>query len=315
MKGKISKIEYLSNNEQHQPIHDYVYDLTIEDNHNFIANNIVVSNCHHIPAQTSIDISNVCKDAYYRIGVSATPWRDAGDDLLIEAVLNKRHPENNISASELIKLGYLVKPTIYFIKEDLNLKEKNYNKLYTNAIVKNKHRNNTIVKIAKNMINSKNSTILILIQRVKHGEILLNLLKDEIDNNSFLEKIKSDKNGKDNSILVNNIEFLSGKDDIDKRKAVLQSVKEKKVKILIGSTIADEGMDCAPLDCLILAGGGRSSTRAYQRIGRVLRLFKNKNRAIVFDFDDKSPILHRHSLTRKRLYKKEPLWDIQYIKI
>ena len=64
-----------------------VYDIGVEDNHNFICENILVHNCHHIPAATMNNIAAQCKNAYYRIGVSATPWRDAGDEMLIEAVL------------------------------------------------------------------------------------------------------------------------------------------------------------------------------------------------------------------------------------
>lgn len=74
-----------------------------------------------------------------------------------------------------------------------------------------------------------------------------------------------------------------------------------------------EGLDVPILDCLILAGGGRSSTRAFQRIGRVLRLYEGKERAIAFDFEDYTPMLRRHSKIRKKLYLQEPKWEIKYL--
>ena len=74
-----------------------------------------------------------------------------------------------------------------------------------------------------------------------------------------------------------------------------------------------EGLDLPILDILILGGGGKSSTRAFQRIGRVLRLHKNKKRAIVFDFEDGTPMLNRHAKVRKKLYETEPAWDIKYL--
>ena len=81
---------------------------------------------------------------------------------------------------------------------------------------------------------------------------------------------------------------------------------------MIGSTIADEGLDVPALDTLILAGGGRSSTRAFQRIGRVLRLYKGKTRATVFDFDDKTNrMLQNHSKARMKYYRTEPRWNVQ----
>ena len=71
------------------------------------------------------------------------------------------------------------------------------------------------------------------------------------------------------------------------------------------------------MDTLILAGGGKSSTRAFQRIGRVIRLFtdpetgKPKERAVVFDFQDYTPMLRRHSRVREQLYRTEDKWDIK----
>ena len=74
-----------------------------------------------------------------------------------------------------------------------------------------------------------------------------------------------------------------------------------------------EGLDLPILDCLILAGGGKSSTRAFQRVGRVLRLHKNKKRAIVFDFEDSTPMLNRHAKIRKKLYETAPAWEVKYL--
>ena len=44
---KIIKIEYINNVE-------YVYDIGVEDNHNFFCNNILVHNCQHLPSRTFV---------------------------------------------------------------------------------------------------------------------------------------------------------------------------------------------------------------------------------------------------------------------
>lgn len=230
--AKVTETKYIDDVE-------YVYDLSVEDNHNFIANNIVVSNCHHIPSNTVSEVSRWCKNAYYRIGVSATPWRDAGDDLLIDAVLAKRKSENNINASKLIELGYLVPCTIYFVPFKQQFKGKNYHKVYEEAIINNAERNNAIVKIAVQMKNTKNAKTLILIQRIEHGEKLQEMLSKKIEPKAKVVTVTND-NGKQFAIRVKNIEFLSGQDDAIRRKAVFKAVKEGFVDILIGSTIADK---------------------------------------------------------------------------
>lgn len=317
LEGIIEDIEFIDMEDEEYE-NTYVYDIGVEDNHNFFANNVLVHNCHHLPANTMSEIARKAENAYYRIGVSATPWRDSGDDLLIEAILSKRKPENAINASKLIDLGFLVPCTIYFVPHKEIVTGKNYHTIYKKAISENKQRNKNIVKIACKMRETKDATILILIQHVNHGETLQKMLFEKIPEESFTVKVEDPKTGKEQLVRVKNIEFLSGQDSPLRRKAVIQATKEKKVKILIGSTIADEGLDIPSLDCLILAGGGKSSTRAFQRIGRVLRLYedpqtgKKKERAIVFDFVDYTPMLRRHSRVREKLYRTEERWDIKF---
>jgi superfamily II DNA or RNA helicase len=312
IEGIIEDIEYIEMSEQEYD-ETYVYDIGVEDNHNFFTNNVLVHNCHHLPASTMNEVARNCTNAYYRIGVSATPWRDAGDDLLIEAVLRKRRPEFSINASKLIDLGYLVPATIYFIPMRQAFKGKNYHHVYQQAIVDNEERNNAIVKICLKMKETRNTTTLILIQRVEHGEKIQKMLFEKIKQESFTVSVNDPKTGKPTLVRIKNIEFLSGQDDALRRKAVIDAVKEKKIQILIGSTIADEGLDIPSLDCLILSGGGKSSTRAFQRVGRVLRLYPGKTRALVFDFQDFTPMLRRHSRIREKLYKTEEKWDIKQL--
>lgn len=317
IKGVIEAIEFVDMSEDEYD-ETYVYDIGVEDNHNFLAENVLVHNCHHIPSATMSEVARKAVNAYYRIGVSATPWRDTGDDMLIEAVLAKRRPEYAITASKLIDMGYLVPCTIYFVPMKQVFKGNNYHTIYKKAIVDNDQRNETIVKIAYKMYETRGATTLILIQQVRHGELLQDMLSKVIPMESFTVSVEDPKTRKAKLVRVRNVEFLSGQDDPLRRKAVIQATKEKKVKVLIGSTIADEGLDISSLDCLILAGGGKSSTRAFQRIGRVLRLHKDpitgreKKRAIVFDFIDYTPTLRRHSRIRQKLYMTEERWEIKY---
>lgn len=294
----------------------YVYDLEIADNHNFFANDILVSNCHHVPAETISQVARWCENAYYRVGVSATPWRDDGSDLLIDAAFAKRKPDMAINASYLIERGYLVPCTIYWVYMRTVVNGKNFQQVYNQAIVRNQERNEAIISIAYNMLKYKNACELILIQRIEHGERIYNMLLDYIELETYPMHVK-DNSGKDRVVLCHNIELLTGDDDSIKRNAVLQAAREKKCRILIASTIFDEGIDVASLDTLILAGGGKSSTRAFQRIGRVLRLYtdpitgKKKERATVFDFCDFTKILRRHARARDKMYAQEPAWDIK----
>lgn len=288
---------------------EFVYDITVDDNHNFFANGTLVSNCHHIPADTCMNVCAMAKHAFYRIGVSATPWRDAGDDMLIDAALAHRRPELAITASRLIDEGYLVPPSIYFVPVKQQFTGRNYQKVYAAAVVENEERNLMVRKIAKQMF-IRDKHILILVQQVKHGEILKKMITEALGGEQTSSVQVTKRNGQKVLVRVPMVEFMNGSDDATRRAAVLQAVREEKCRVLIATVIADEGLDLPILDTLVLAGGGKSSTRAFQRVGRVLRPYGDKTKAIVFDFEDFTPMLRRHARVRRKLYKTEPAWEI-----
>ena len=331
IKGKITNIKITEDKC------DYVYDLTVEDNHNFFVEGVLVSNCHHLAANTFVDISKKAKNAYYRIGVSATPWRDDGADMMIESALTKRCDKYDITASKLIEQGYLVPCDIYMVPCHTVFKGKNYDKLYKEAIVNNAKRNIIGCKIALKMYDNNKATTLILIKQLDHGRKIFKTLGTVLEKRGVLKRLET-KQIKDNKgevvddipvyfgkrievedpntkekvlVKVCELEMLTGSDSALRRTAVIEGVKQGIVKILIGSTIADEGLDIPNLDCLILLGAGKSSTRAFQRVGRVLRIAKNKKKAIVFDFVDDTPIFKQQAIKRMSMYKKEPLWNIK----
>jgi superfamily II DNA or RNA helicase len=308
IEGIIEDIEYIEMSDKEYE-ETYVYDIGVEDNHNFICENVLVHNCHNTPANTIFSIACKAKNAYYRFGVSATPWRDDGADLAIEAVLNIRKPNLSIIASDLIKKEKLTPCTINFIQMKKEIPwQGNYAKTYDYAITNNTERNNFIANLALDLYNKK-KTQLILIKKINHGKKILNKLKNIIPYEEML-----DYNAEANKwYTIGSIEFLNGEDDLHRRNSVIQAVKNGFCKILIASTIADEGLDLPILDSLILAGAGKSSTRAFQRVGRVLRLYENKKEAVVYDFLDNNPTFYKQALLRKTLYETEPLWKINII--
>jgi len=87
-------------------------------------------------------------------------------------------------------------------------------------------------------------------------------------------------------------------------------MKAGELDVLIASRIFDQGIDIPDLDALVLAGSGKSSARALQRIGRVIRKGKDKKDAIVVDFLDNCRYLRDHSMIRKKIYETEPGFKI-----
>ena len=84
-------------------------------------------------------------------------------------------------------------------------------------------------------------------------------------------------------------------------------MRNHEIEIIIGTALADEGLDIPSLDSVILAGAGKSKSRALQRIGRTMRPHGDKEKAIVIDFYDRGlKYLAKHSRARIKIYQSEP---------
>lgn len=273
---------------------------------------LLVDECQFLGAQTLFNVARGAVNAYYRCAVSATPWRDGNDDLLIEAAINVRNPKSNVNASTLIRKGKLTPCKIKFIKqEDVCGWLGSYAKTYNTAIVNNSSRNEKVMKAIDESIKNDYGSILVLFGRIEHGNMLKSMIEKRFGSNPV------DVEYKGRVYHLHTVELIDGETDMDMRNAILEGARQEKVKILLGSTIADEGLDCPALKVLILTASGKSSTRAFQRVGRVLRLYKGRNIAYVYDFMDMNKTFYKHFLYRKALYCTEPEWkkNISYIEI
>jgi superfamily II DNA or RNA helicase len=242
---------------------------------------IVIDECQYAASETVQFLHKESKSARHRFLFSGTPWRDSGDDILIESVGGPKFYDLN--ATKLINSGYLVPPEIHFINvPPLRGIGSKYHDVYKNYIVENKERNDLICNAARKLVKS-GKKVLILVVRVSHGNILAEELGGEF-----------------------RVEFLDGKKSGPDRMSAINSMKNGEIDILVASKIFDQGVDIPELDALILAGSGKSSGRALQRIGRVIRTNPGKSRAIVVEFFDNCKYLREHSLKRIDIYKSEP---------
>jgi len=60
-----------------------------------------------------------------------------------------------------------------------------------------------------------------------------------------------------------------------------------------------------PINALIISSAGKSTVRALQRIGRVIRKYPGKDHAAIVDFIDNAPYLINHSKARYEIYSTE----------
>ncbi|KKM74074.1 hypothetical protein LCGC14_1404010, partial [marine sediment metagenome] len=249
------------------------------------AKGCVSDETHHWRANTCQLIARELYECYYAFGTSATPYRDEGDDLMIQACFGKKISE--ITASELIKKNWLIKPNIKFIHIKQPKSEyRQWQSIYKDQVVENEYYNGVIANIANAYIK-EGRLILILVQQINHGKIL--------------------------EALIPGSKFLSGSSPKQKRIKTLNELRQRDISCIASTAIFDEGIDVRPLDTLILGGQGRSKVRAMQRIGRILRPCEGKTVATAIDFCLHQKYLKDHAKARMKMYRTEPEFDIEEV--
>lgn len=237
--------------------------------------------CHRITSDTMKSIYNTINpERIY--GLSGTPYKNDGTNLLISSILGPQIID--IPASRLIEAKWLAQPIIKFVRvPKLHIASNaTYQTIYKEYITENEVRNSLIIKNAKDLL-TKNYQVLILFKHLAHGKNLAALFD--------AENIK--------------YEYLSGTDSLEKRMEVKNRLLNNESNLVLASSIYDQGIDVPSLSALILAGSGKSSTLTLQRIGRTIRIHKNKKYAAIVDFYDDVRYLKNHSKIRYKIYRSE----------
>lgn len=254
----------------------------------------IFDECHHVAAPTLYTVRCKMEQAPIVIGLSASPWRDDGHDMLIEAACGP--VKYNITASDLIDLGFLVRPDIHVFRRDIPQSLRTlratapgqYARAYRDIVTDNEVRNRFVAKLATEQLR-QGRRVLVLVRYIDHGQTLASLIPGAI--------------------------FVEGNDSAEARAAAFDGFRTGEIACLIGTSLCDEGVDIPAADSLILAGAGASSTRALQRIGRVIRPAPGKATAYVADIVDDHPTFKRQWYARNKVYKTERLFTTREIHI
>lgn len=246
----------------------------------------IFDECHHLAADTFFTCAQACTGAEFLYALSATPFRDDNADLLIEA--GSGSTIYSLSLSDVVDMGYLLPAEVHLHEyaplPPMNLSD-SYAEQYKICITTNDNRNDKICELVEQEYQQGHS-ILVLCREIEHLDILQGRLNAAgIPAATVHAKTKN-------------------------RLELLEQFKSETIRVLLGSTIFDEGVDIPAVDTIILAGAGRSRVKSYQRIGRSLRLHPGKTRAIIHDFKDEVKPFYYHYQARTRLYDSERCFEI-----
>lgn len=289
---------------------EYKYNLEVEDNHNYFANNVLVSNCHHLKCDTWNKLNLLLKNVEYSLGFSAlsidkseiyeTDIRNISyQSALIIGCSGK--VIMHMDPSYYIKLGIIALPKVFRLSNTVELPkgiDESQWSLVSKLGLMSTPRTVKISEVCK-VFSKYNRKTLVLVSERDYAFVLGKYLYDlgissyGISFGSGTGYIPSgvDPNG---DITYNNINTLD----------VIDKLSTGSISVLIGTSHIDEGIDIKSLDSVILACGGKKDRRIIQRVGRVLRKSKTGKYAYVIDFtDNNSRVLSRQSAKRRDMYK------------
>jgi len=236
--------------------------------------------CHHCSASTLYKIGLHCPNATM-LGLTATEKRMDGAEMKIQAILGDIIYK--VPIQDLVKQGYITqgKVIILNVPKFKAKPDQDYRDIYNCAIVNNEYRNNLIVNTA--FESCLNGTVIIMCKQIRQAKTIYEMLNKDCVNEYKNRIIYVDGNSKD-------------------RKKIFEKIKNGDYEIIVCTKIYGEGISVPRLKTMIMASGGKSSTEVIQSTGRMLRLFKGKDKAIIYDFKD-SGILGRHFRERLKIYK------------
>ena len=245
---------------------------------------LMVDECHKFANGTQrLAAIKSFPNAQYRLGFTATVPRESIPLYNLEGALGKTHKVR--TTKDLVEEGHLTKPSIQMLSMDQpkeNYQGYSYNDMYEVLIVENEERNQKIVDIVNTIrSNHDNARILILVNRLEHGQNL-------------------------QSLLEGSCFYLRGEDDIGERYSTIRRfVSCPESSVLLGTRILETGVDIREITHFINARGLKSPIATIQALGRSLRLYDNKDQVFIYDFMDKGRYLAAHSRKRYNTYKKE----------
>lgn len=254
---------------------------------------VVWDECHHLRGKEWRGVM-LDFDAPFKLGLSATVYLSDKKENERGAIWLKACCGNirvDISTSELIDDGFLVRPDIHLvrIRQPEGLKSLPWGEeLVLRGVYANPHRNAIIARIAGDHI-IQGRKVLVVSDRLEQVADLAARIRAE---------------GYQTGEVIGSV-------PTEERTKLIRRFQSGKIHALVG-TVFGEGIDIPEIEVVINAEGGKDIKATIQRM-RNLTVSDGKDQAIVVDFiDETNPYLTDHSLARIRTYRTERAFQIHF---
>jgi len=251
------------------------YNLHIEQDHNYIANDAVVSNCHQAKAEVLKNLlTRNLRNAPIRWGLTGTIPKEAFEFESLHASIGP--VIGQISAKELQDKGVLAECHVNVVQLLDTVEHRDY-QAELKYLVTNEDRIEYIAKLLNSIKQTGNT--LILVDRIAAGEKL--------------------------QALIPNSSFVKGDVKLKARKEAYDEINEGTNHVVIATYgVAAVGINIPRIFNLVLIEPGKSFVRVIQSIGRGVRKAKDKDFVQIWDITSTCKFAKRHLTRRKAFYKE-----------
>lgn len=230
---------------------------------------LIVDEAHHVASKTYRDLNkNAWKDIYYRVYLTATPFRNKTEEtLLFEGIAGTE--KFTLGYKKAVSCGYVVPVEAYYFESPKQKTDAlTWQEVYSELVVNNKIKNQLISNLLSGL---KGKNVLCLVKEIKHGQIL------------------SEMTG---------IPFINGQDE--ESRDYIRQFNSGAIMAVIGTEgVLGEGVDTKACEYVIIAGAGKAKSSFLQKVGRCIRTYPGKESGKVILIQDKShKFLSRHFKTQ-----------------
>lgn len=270
-----------------------VFNLHVKDNHNYFANGVNVSNCHHFKSKSLVEMMEKTTECQNKFGFTGTLDGTQTNKLVLEGLFGP--VKQTTTTAKLIENNTLANLQIKALVLNYNDADK---QLYARSkptyadeiafLTQSRSRNKFIV----NLVSSLKNNTLLLFNYVDHGKMLF-------------DSIKAQNPSK-------NVFIVYGQIEGEERESIRKFAETNSDVIIVASyKTFSTGINIQNLHNIVFASPSKSRIRVFQSIGRGLRKNKVKTDATLYDIADdlswKSYKNHtiRHFAERIQMYNQE----------
>lgn len=258
----------------------------------------------HSSSDAILAIADACVNAYWRLGMTATPVRTDRRELILNAAWGEVAVEitqDDVKAQGHICPGvaevYTVGKSdelvadvdaaaaqdIQHWMDDTQQRRVVYRHAKRLGIVENAERNALAARLAN--------------EQIAFGQQVLVLVATKEQGREIAAQIPESK------LVYSGMKVSEGR-----RSEIMDEVRAGTLRCMIATSLADQGLDLPTISVVVLASGGRGGREGYlieQRAARAQRTAGGKTNGLIVDFfDDGHPQLRVQSFARLKKYKR-----------